>query len=99
MLIKNINNKNKLPNYITDTLIENKINLINPVVNILNYVTLLTGQPLHAYNYDNIEGNFFLKILLKPEKILFLNNSNINLKSNTHVITDEKKVISLPGVI
>ena len=55
--IYNLDNTKKLPSFIKERLEAGGINSINPVVDILNYVMLDLGQPMHAFDLNKI-GKF-----------------------------------------
>lgn len=78
---------------------------INNVVDITNYVMHLTGQPLHAYDYDKIaERSGETPTLLTRnahdgEKVALLNGKTIELDDQTMVIATDKEVVGLAGVM
>lgn len=100
IIIKNINCNKKIPFFIKKILIKNNLPITgNLIVNVINYVTLITGQPLHAYDLENISGNINITKTNKNEQIITINKSKINLDNDTPVIRDNEKIISLPGII
>ncbi len=98
-IINNINTFKQTPNYIKIILTNNNFKLNNFVIDILNYVTFLTGQPLHAYDADKIHGS--LNLIKINHDIIFItiNNEKILIKKNSYVICDKNIIISIPGVI
>ncbi len=78
---------------------------INNVVDITNYVMLETGQPLHAFSAQGgpASGWDANKILIrqaeKGEKIVLLDEQELELVKDDIVITDGEKPIALAGVM
>jgi phenylalanyl-tRNA synthetase beta chain len=73
---------------------------INNVVDITNYVLLLTGHPIHAFDLERIEGRkVFIRKALPGEKILTLEEKIEALSPEMLVIADSKKPIAIAGVI
>jgi phenylalanyl-tRNA synthetase beta chain len=73
---------------------------INNVVDITNYVMLITGQPLHAYDYDKVATKKLgVRMGHENEKLALLNGKEITLTNNDIVITDGEKPIGLGGVM
>ena len=72
---------------------------INNVVDATNYVMLETGQPLHAFDLDKIDGK---KIIVRPacdgEKIKTLGNGDYVLSKKDLVIADTKDALAIAGV-
>ncbi|MBP9732764.1 MAG: phenylalanine--tRNA ligase subunit beta [Candidatus Omnitrophica bacterium] len=73
---------------------------INNIVDITNYVMFETGQPLHAFDFDKIEGGqIIVRRARRGEKILCLNNVEYALDERIVVIADAKKPIAIAGVM
>ena len=73
---------------------------INNVVDITNYLMLMTGQPLHAYDYDKVKtGKLGVRNASAGEKLALLNGKMITLTDQDIVITDGKSPIGLGGVM
>ena len=73
---------------------------INTVVDITNFCLFETGQPLHAFDYDKLEGG---KIVVRRardgEKILLLDGSERTLNASTLVIADMRNPVALAGIM
>lgn len=73
---------------------------INNVVDLTNFYMLVTGQPLHAYDYDKVVSGRLGARFAKPgEKLTLLNGKTIDLHEADMVITDGDKAIGLGGVM
>lgn len=70
----------------------------NSIVDVLNYVMILYGQPMHAYDSDKIDENL---IEIKNENLSNFKALNNNLYSlaNCLTINDNKKEIAIAGII
>ena len=73
--------------------------LIDPVVDTTNYILLELGQPLHAFDRDKLEGNINVRKARKAEKLILLDDQEINLSPDCLVISDEKKSIAFAGIM
>ena len=78
------------------------INSINNVVDIANLVMLETGQPLHIFDADKLEGGFPKKIIVRKAKkgeiIETLDNQKFELKDKDLVISDIKNSLAIAGI-
>jgi phenylalanyl-tRNA synthetase beta chain len=79
---------------------------INNVVDLTNYYMLLTGQPLHAYDYDKVKalssGDEAVLTVRSPkpeEEIALLNGKTVEPNSETIIIATDKKAIGIGGVM
>lgn len=73
---------------------------INNVVDVTNYVMLLTGQPLHAYDYDKLRGGVLsVRLAADEEKVTLLNGKIYELTSDDIVIVDAEGPVGLGGVM
>jgi phenylalanyl-tRNA synthetase beta chain len=87
------------PKWIKDTLIECGMRPINNVVDIMNYVMLETGQPLHAFDYDKLEGKeLIVRRARKNEKITTLDDQDVQLTEDMLVIADAKHTLAIAGI-
>ena len=79
---------------------------IDPIVDATNYLMLLTGQPLHAFDYDKfvkVGGTEFPKVIVRlakdHEKLTLLDDEEIELNENDIVITSNDKPVALAGAM
>lgn len=87
-----------LPDEILSDLTASGIASIHPLVDLANYVMLLTGQPLHVFDADKI-GALTVRFAEPQEKMLALNHKELSLQANTLVIADDHGVQALAGII
>lgn len=73
---------------------------INNIVDVTNYVMLLTAQPTHAYDYDKIRGHKLgVRMAREGEKASLLNGKTYELTSEDIVIADADGVVGLAGIM
>jgi phenylalanyl-tRNA synthetase beta chain len=73
---------------------------ISNVVDITNYVMLLTGQPLHAFDYDRVRGGHLHVHRAKDgQKLVTLDGVERTLTSDMALISDDEGPTSLAGVM
>ena len=71
---------------------------INNVVDITNYVMLEFGTPLHAFDYDKLNGYLCVRRAEEGEKLVTLDEVERTLTHDTVVIATENKPVCLGGV-
>ncbi|MDP2664620.1 MAG: phenylalanine--tRNA ligase subunit beta [bacterium] len=75
------------------------INPINNIVDITNFVMLELGQPLHAFDFGKIQGNFMrVRETRSGEKLELLDDTEMVFPKGVLVIEDEKRLIDLAGI-
>ncbi|MFA4999365.1 MAG: phenylalanine--tRNA ligase subunit beta [Parcubacteria group bacterium] len=74
------------------------IKSINPVVDVLNYVMVEIGQPMHAFDADKVEGDIIVRKANKGEKIKTIDGGEYELTPADTVIADEKKTLAIAGI-
>src|SRR3954453_11147082 len=73
---------------------------ISNVVDITNYVMLLTGQPLHAFDYDRVRGRRLRVHRAEPgQKLVTLDGAERTLSGDMALISDDEGPTSLAGVM
>src|SRR3989344_682359 len=72
---------------------------INNIVDITNYVMLETGQPLHAFDYDRLDGaHLIVRSAEMTEELTTLDGQKFKLDPSVIVIADEKSPLDVAGV-
>lgn len=94
------------PLYVQIDLMKVGLKPINSIVDITNYFMYLTGQPMHAYDYDKLveraDGKtpkITIRLPQKDEKLTLLNGKTVDLLPKTILIADEAGPIGLGGVM
>ncbi len=93
----------KSPQWISARLESCGIRAINNVVDVTNYVMLELGQPLHAFDFAEIETGGVAEIIVRSakanEEIIILDGSVKKLSSEDIVIANKKGALALAGVM
>ena len=97
-LILNVNNTES-PKWLKDRLISVGQKPISAIVDITNYVMLDVNRPLHAYDADKIEKGIIVRSSKYGEKFTGLDNKKYILENGMCVISDEKGILGLGGII
>lgn len=98
-MIKGIHPDAKTPFYMKTRLERSGIRSINPVVDVTNYVMLLLGQPMHAFDLAQLSGGIVVRKAQANEKLSLLDGSEVALEANTMVIADLQKPLAIAGVM
>ena len=97
-LITNVKNTES-PQWLKDKLISVGQKPISAIVDITNYVMLDMNRPLHAYDADKIEKGIIVRNSKSGEEFTALDNKNYKLENGMCVISDNKGVLGLGGII
>lgn len=71
----------------------------NNIVDVTNYVMAETGQPMHAFDQDEIETGIIVRRAKDKEKITALDDKEYTLTKDMLIIADHKKPLAIAGVI
>jgi phenylalanyl-tRNA synthetase beta chain len=73
---------------------------INNIVDITNFVMMETGQPLHAFDLDKLNGKqIIVRIAKMGEKIVAIDGKTYELSPETLVIADATKAVAIAGIM
>ncbi|ASG67940.1 phenylalanine--tRNA ligase subunit beta [Francisella halioticida] len=98
-IIKNVNNKVQTPLWMIEKLRRSGIGSISFFVDVTNYIMLLTGQPMHAFDLEKLEGGINVRYAKDNEELTLLDETQIKLDSDSLVIADNKKILAIAGVM
>ena len=87
------------PKFIQESLMAMGIRSINNIVDIGNYVMLLTGQPLHMYDKDKLEKEELIAKSNMNDKFIALDEQTYDVIEGDIVITSNNKAMCLGGVM
>ncbi len=97
-LITNVKNTES-PQWLKDKLISIGQKPISAIVDITNYVMIDINRPLHAYDADKIKNGIIVRNSKSGEEFTALDNKNYKLEDGMCVISDNKGVLGLGGII
>ena len=86
------------PDWMQKRLNASGIRSINNVVDITNYVMLEYGTPLHAFDFDKLNGYLCVRRAQDGEKIVTLDSVERTLTTDSVLIATKEKGVCLAGV-
>lgn len=88
------------PLWLKNRLMAAGIRPINNIVDVTNYVMLEYGQPLHAFDADQLtNGHLDVRLAREGETIVSLDDVERKLQPDMLVITDGTKPVAIAGVM
>lgn len=72
---------------------------INGIVDILNYIMLDLGQPMHAFDADKLDGDITIRSAHDGENFAALDGRELKLHAGDLVVSDNSSVIALAGIM
>ncbi len=72
---------------------------ISVVVDVTNYVMLETGQPMHAFDNDKLEGDIVVRHARAGETLVLLDEGEAKLDESFMVIADDQRALAVAGVM
>lgn len=98
-IVKNLRIKES-PDWMQKCLLASGMRPINNIVDITNFVMLETGQPMHAFNYNDLaDKKIIVRNAKENEKITTLDGKDYNLTTDMLVIADGEKPSCLAGIM
>ena len=88
------------PQWLQNLLMNEGIRPINNVVDVINYMLLYFGQPMHAFDLDTFEDNqIVVREARAGEKLVTLDDEERDLETSDLVITVVDKPVALAGIM
>ncbi|MFT8229638.1 MAG: phenylalanine--tRNA ligase subunit beta [Enterobacterales bacterium] len=99
IIIKNINIKKYItPIWMQNKLINCGIKPINIIFDIINYIIIEFGQPIHVFDFDKISNKIYIRKAKQHEKLI-INKKKLVLTSDMLVVSDDTSILSIAGVL
>ncbi|MEX0689890.1 MAG: phenylalanine--tRNA ligase subunit beta [Candidatus Paceibacterota bacterium] len=95
-LLENVEVKDS-PDWLKQILKDCGIRPINNVVDVMNYVMLETGQPLHAFDADEVE-EITVRKAKKGEKFTSIDGNEYELFNDDLVIAGKSDILAIAGI-
>ncbi|WP_322628150.1 phenylalanine--tRNA ligase subunit beta [Halothiobacillus sp.] len=97
--ISGIPTDRRTPLWLAERLRRAGIKVIEPIVDICNYVMLEQGQPLHAFDGHKLQGDLVVRRAQAQEPLMALNQQALVLDESCLVIADARGAVALAGII
>ncbi len=98
-VVKNVTIKES-PSWLRERLVAIGLRPINNVVDVTNFILYEIGQPLHAFDLDQLAGNkIIIRSAGKDEKFTTLDSKERKLLDTDLLICDGEKPVAIAGVM
>jgi len=98
-VIKNVDLSRPTPDYMRERLERAGLRSIDAAVDVTNYVLLELGQPLHAFDLDQLHGGIVVRECKPDEVLTLLDGTEQALEPGTLVIADHTQPLALAGIM
>ena len=98
-VIRGVNARAATPDWMKQRLERSGQRPISALVDISNYVMLELGRPSHVFDLDKIHGNMEVRWGKAGESLKLLNGNTVEVDDWVGVISDEKEIESLAGIM
>lgn len=98
-VVKNVNAAAPTPDWMKRRLERSGLRSISAIVDITNYILLEQGQPMHAFDLNKIDGGITVRMAEAGEKLVCLNEKEIELTPDLMVIADAAKPLAIAGIM
>jgi phenylalanyl-tRNA synthetase beta chain len=98
-VIENVDVTRPTPVWMVERLRRSGIRSIDAIVDITNYVMLELGQPMHAFDRDQLAGAVDVRMANDGEQLVLLDGKTLTLTNDVLVIADQEKPLALAGIM
>ncbi|RQS61867.1 phenylalanine--tRNA ligase subunit beta [Burkholderia sp. Bp8963] len=98
-VIRGVNARAKTPQWMVERLERAGQRSVSALVDISNYVMFELGRPSHVFDLDKIHGGIEVRWGKRGESLKLLNGNTIELDETVGVISDDRQVESLAGIM
>ena len=98
-VIQGVDPQAKTPLWMQERLRRSGIRSLGPLVDVTNYVLLELGQPMHAFDLNELQGGIRVRRAESGEKLVLLDGSELELDKEVLMITDHAKPVAMAGIM
>jgi phenylalanyl-tRNA synthetase beta chain len=98
-ILRGVNASAMTPLWMRERLRRAGLRSLGPVVDVTNYVMLELGQPMHAFDLAQLEGDVHVRLSQAGERLSLLDGSEVTMDEDSLVIADEAKALALAGIM
>ncbi|OXI88433.1 phenylalanine--tRNA ligase subunit beta [Burkholderia sp. AU33423] len=98
-VIRGVNAHAKTPQWMVERLERSGQRSVSALVDISNYVMFELGRPSHVFDLDKIHGGIEVRWGKRGESLKLLNGNMVELDETVGVISDDRQVESLAGIM
>ncbi|MFC0338566.1 phenylalanyl-tRNA synthetase beta subunit [Kushneria avicenniae] len=98
-VVRDVDVSTPSPLWLTEYLRRCGLRSIDIVVDITNYVMLELGQPMHAFDLDQLQGHIEIRNARANETLTLLDGQDVELQEDTLLIADGHGPLAIAGVM
>ncbi|MDX1557260.1 MAG: phenylalanine--tRNA ligase subunit beta, partial [Xanthomonadales bacterium] len=98
-IVRGIDPSARTPLWMSEALRRCGLRTIHPVVDVTNYVLLELGQPMHAFDLKQIDGEIIVRRGRAKEKLKLLDEQVVELDDSVLAICDASGPVALGGIM
>ncbi len=98
-VIRGIDLSKPTPYWMKERLRRSGLRSIDPAVDVTNYVLVELGQPMHAFDLNQLSGGIVVRKAQSGDELTLLDGQVVELDSDTLLITDANGPVAIAGVM
>jgi phenylalanyl-tRNA synthetase beta chain len=98
-VIRNIDLNSDSPVWMQEKLRRSGLRSIDPIVDVTNFVLMELGQPMHAFDYEQLKGGIKVRFSEPNEKLILLDGKEVELTPETLLVADTEQPVAIAGVM
>ena len=98
-IIESINPQAQTPDWMKEKLRRSGVRPISAIVDITNFVMIELGQPMHAFDLENISQEIIVRYARQDEKLTLLDEKQLSLNVDDLLICDHDRPVALAGIM
>ena len=98
-IIEDIDSSAQTPDWMKEKLRRSGIRPISCIVDITNYVMIELGQPMHAFDLENVDRGIIVRYAQQGETLTLLDEKQLQLQDDDLLICDHAGPVALAGIM